>query len=203
MELSVPEKAPSLEEQIAARRAKRAAILAKYAAGTTSSSLSQRFTERDMTPSASVQPLVQDLTIEDHSEHRESPRINHEMETSVQPASRSTSPATQHNENIFSLTKEGAEEESAVEARTSAPGEGEQVSAADYDPSLDRREDEQRRVRGIGAKMESHEDTMDVVEEVTEEEEEDVDDMFAIITSKPRTKKKVRVATVCHATFFR
>ncbi|KAF8589751.1 kinase-like protein [Ramaria rubella] len=119
----------------------------------------------------------------------------------MQALSRSVSPAADPNgTDVFSLTKEGAEEESAVEAGTRAPGEGEQVSAADYDPSLDRREDEKRRVRGMGVKAEDHEDTMDVVQEVEEEEEEeeeeDVDDMFAIAVSAPKAKKKkVKTAT--------
>ena len=206
LELNVPEEEPSLDEQIAARRAKRAAILAKYAASVTSTSHSIPCSpERNTTPSMSVQPLVRDLTLEDPSGRHESPCVNHEADTvdNALVASRSASPLTHPNgENDFSLTKEGAEEESAVEAGTRAPGDGEQISAADYDPSLDRREDEQRRARGMGMKTEPQEVCMDLVEEVIEEEEdEDVDDMFAIITSKAKTKKKVRVATVCYTVF--
>ncbi|KAJ7184606.1 kinase-like protein [Mycena filopes] len=63
-----------------------------------------------------------------------------------------------------------------------------QVNAADYDPSLDRREDEVRRVMGHVAPGPGVEQ---VVEEDEEEEEEDeVDDMFAFAGAKPKTKKK-------------
>ncbi|KAI0045783.1 kinase-like protein, partial [Auriscalpium vulgare] len=67
-----------------------------------------------------------------------------------------------------------------------------QISAADYDPSLDRREDEERRVRGV--KAEPDPDIVMIEEE--EEEEEDVDDMFAVTTSTKKVKKvkKVRPA---------
>jgi serine/threonine-protein kinase PRP4 len=205
LELAVPEEEPSLEEQMAARRARRAAILAKYSVNASSTSLPQQSSPRDITPSTSVQPLVQDLTIEDRNGHHKRPSLDHEADAvhHIQTASRSASPASQPNgEDDFSLTKEGAEEESAVEAGARVPSEGEQVSAADYDPSLDRREDEQRRARGLGAKVEPQEDAIDIIEEVTEEEDEDVDDMFAIITSEPNTKKKVRVSTVCHFAVF-
>ncbi|KAI0062142.1 kinase-like protein [Artomyces pyxidatus] len=62
------------------------------------------------------------------------------------------------------------------------------MSAADYDPSLDRREDEERRVRG--AKGEPDEDIEMIVEE--EEEEDDVDDMFAVAMGAPKKVKKVK-----------
>ena len=47
----------------------------------------------------------------------------------------------------FSLAK-GQESSDARHQADAQNGEGEQVSAADYDPSLDRREDEQKRFRG-------------------------------------------------------
>lgn len=68
-------------------------------------------------------------------------------------------------------------------------GAGEQVSAADYDPSLDRREDEHKRVWGT---KDQHADVEMIEEE--EEEEEDVDDMFAVATSDKKVKKVKRVA---------
>lgn len=63
-------------------------------------------------------------------------------------------------------------------------GPHEQISAADYDPSLDRREDE---MRVLGVKDEATEDTQ-VVEEVVDEED-DVEDMFAITTAEKKPKK--------------
>ncbi|KAJ7237736.1 kinase-like protein [Mycena haematopus] len=59
-----------------------------------------------------------------------------------------------------------------------------QVNAADYDPSLDRREDEFRRVQGAVQPAPA----LPSAEEEEEEEEEDVDDMFAF--AGPKTKKK-------------
>lgn len=59
---------------------------------------------------------------------------------------------------------------------------GEQVSAADYDPSLDRREDEQKRIWNP-----AH------VSESAEEFEEEVDDMFAIAGSEKKVKKMKKI----------
>ena len=92
----------------------------------------------------------------------------------------------------FSLAK--GQESSDVRHDVDAEnGEGEQVSAADYDPSLDRREDEQKRFRPPEAEQVEEE-----VEEVEEVEEEDVDDMFSLgPADKPKKivkKVVVRVA---------
>jgi serine/threonine-protein kinase PRP4 len=99
--------------------------------------------------------------------------------------SQSASPAP----DIFELAKGGEEEGAQAEAQEQAKRDGarEQISAADYDPSLDRREDEQRRVRGT--KEELNQD----VEMI--EEEEDVDDMFAVFVAdkKKKTKKMKKV----------
>ena len=103
--------------------------------------------------------------------------------------SRSASPAP----DIFELAKGGEEEGAQAEAQEQAKRDGarEQISAADYDPSLDRREDEQRRVRG--AKEELNHD----VEMIEEEEEEDVDDMFAVsVADKKKKIKKVKKVIV-------
>jgi serine/threonine-protein kinase PRP4 len=66
---------------------------------------------------------------------------------------------------------------------------GEQISAADYDPSLDRREDEGKRIQPP-ATIEEEEEVVEV-----EEDEEDVDDMFAVATSdkKPKVKKVKKI----------
>jgi serine/threonine-protein kinase PRP4 len=95
---------------------------------------------------------------------------------------------------MFELAKGGEEEGAQAEAQEQAKRDGarEQISAADYDPSLDRREDEQRRVRGT--KEVSNQDV-----EMIEEEEEDVDDMFAVsVADRKKTKrvKKVMVSLV-------
>lgn len=84
----------------------------------------------------------------------------------------------------FALAKNDEEED--AQAKVHAEN-GEQVSAADYDPSLDRREDEQKRVIVVEPEM---------IEE-EEEEEDDVDDMFAVATNDPKKKvKKVKRVSV-------
>lgn len=66
---------------------------------------------------------------------------------------------------------------------------GEQILAADYDPSLDRREDEGKRIQPL-VKVEEE----DVEEVVEEEDEDDVDDMFAVaVNDKPKVKKVKKV----------
>lgn len=72
-----------------------------------------------------------------------------------------------------------------------------QVSAGDYDPSMDRREDEQRRFHADDVQIEEEE----VEVEEVEEEEDDVDDMFAAVTSaKPKVKKMVKKIVRLHST---
>jgi serine/threonine-protein kinase PRP4 len=104
----------------------------------------------------------------------------------VGPSNRRESQSASPAPDIFELAKGGEEEGAQAEAQEQAKRDGarEQISAADYDPSLDRREDEQRRVRG------AKEDLNQDVEMIEEEEEEDVDDMFAV--SVADKKKKVR-----------
>jgi serine/threonine-protein kinase PRP4 len=94
---------------------------------------------------------------------------------------------------MFELAKGGEEEGAQAEAQEQAKRDGarEQISAADYDPSLDRREDEQRRVRG-GTKEVLNQDVEMIEEE--EEGEGDVDDMFSVsVTDKKKTKKVKKV----------
>lgn len=92
----------------------------------------------------------------------------------------------------FALAKDGDD--------SSGPSEqvgAEQVLAADYDPSLDRREDERRRFGDQPLPIELEEEE-EVEEEVEEEEEDDIDDMFAVASlDKPKVRKvrKVKVGT--------
>jgi len=100
--------------------------------------------------------------------------------------------------DIFELAKGGEEEGAQAEAQEQAKRDGarEQVSAADYDPSLDRREDEQRRVRG--AKEELNQDVEMIEEDEEEDDMDDVDDMFAVsVTDKKKRVKKVKKVIVC------
>ena len=64
----------------------------------------------------------------------------------------------------FDLLKDGEEDaQTKVQAQT---GTVEQISAADYDPSLDRREDEEKRVRAVV------DQTQNQIEMIEEEEED-------------------------------
>lgn len=124
-------------------------------------------------------------------------------------ASASASP-TPHD---FELAKAGDEESAQVEVQAQATvvnghADGtQQVSAADYDPSLDRREDEERRVRGTthahpngnGNGVQAKQDTTEIhdvemieEEEEAEEEEDDLDDMFAIASGEKKKAKKMK-----------
>jgi len=60
------------------------------------------------------------------------------------------------------------------------------VSAADYDPNQDRREDEGKRVHDV----DDH--AGDDVEMIVEEEEDDLDDMFAVVTTEKKKAKQIR-----------
>ena len=83
-------------------------------------------------------------------------------------ASASASPTP----SIVQLVKEGEEEDAQVKI-LEQDGDREQISAADYDPSLDRREDEQKRVRGVNDGTHDKPGTLDEVEEIEEELEEE------------------------------
>lgn len=85
-----------------------------------------------------------------------------------------------------------AKDEEDREAPTEHTGT-EQVLAADYDPSLDRREDERKRFGDQAQIIHTVED----VEEEDVEEEEDLDDMFSVAFSdKPKVKKVKKKITV-------
>ena len=89
--------------------------------------------------------------------------------------------------NEFTLAKDGDEQ---VQDTTQAQNEGgEHVSAADYDPNQDRREDEGKRIH-------DNDRTGDEVEMVIEEEE-DLDDMFAVATTEKKRVKKIKRVLVC------
>lgn len=99
-------------------------------------------------------------------------------------ASRSPSPAAE-----FTLAKDDEDTSQSQVPRT----QGNQVSAADYDPSLDRREDEHKRVNAPNEVVVVEEE-----EEEEEEEDDDLDDMFADVDAKPKkTKVKKKKVQVC------
>jgi serine/threonine-protein kinase PRP4 len=96
---------------------------------------------------------------------------------------------------LFDLAKEeeAGQAQTVVQHQNEADGAAEQ-SAADYDPSMDRREDEHKRLRNDQDVHMVADDAEEEYEEV-EEVEEDLDDMFAIDDEKPKkVKKKVKVS---------
>jgi serine/threonine-protein kinase PRP4 len=91
--------------------------------------------------------------------------------------------------NEFTLAKDG-DVQAQVTTQTQNES-GEQVSAADYDPNQDRREDEGKRVHDNDRPGDEVE--MVVEEEDEGDEEDDLDDMFAVATTEKKVKKVKRV----------
>ena len=102
----------------------------------------------------------------------------------ISPLVRRESISASPEPNEFTLAKDG-DEQTQDTTRTQTEG-GEQVSAADYDPIQDRREDEGKRIHDV----DNH--AGDDVEMVVEEEEDDLDDMFAVVTTEKKKAKKIR-----------
>ncbi|KAI0344950.1 kinase-like protein [Trametopsis cervina] len=180
-ELDLTTTPPSVEDTLAARRARRQAIMAKYAGLASNVSPSPG-------PSSAVEPppaisTHSDNIISQSQSALATPEISDLHITSTKRQSASTSPTPEN----FELTKGGEEEDARVKAQVAGDNQ-EQLSAADYDPSLDRREDEQKRVHGV-------QDSKSDVEVVEEEEieEDDVDDMFAALTGDKKVKKVKKV----------
>lgn len=110
-----------------------------------------------------------------------------------------TPPPTSTPGQQFELAKgDDTESTNVVDNAAGTAGPEQQINAADYDPSLDRREDERRRF-GIENGNAPVPDVMDVDAdedeegEETEEEDQDLDDMFAVALdeceAKPKKKK--------------
>ncbi|KAH9036263.1 hypothetical protein EDB84DRAFT_1588054 [Lactarius hengduanensis] len=200
-----PEPIPSAQSELearvgnltfAARRAKRQAILAKYAGvasvNTTEASPSPG-------PSSAVQPpppsaVVSDPQSQHHSIVVENGAVSASRDMSVGPSHQQRSQSASPAPGVFELAKGGEEEGALAEAQEQATRDGarEQVSAADYDPSLDRREDEQRRVRGAQEELNQDVEMIEVEEEEEEDEDDDVDDMFAVSVVDKKKVKKVK-----------
>lgn len=87
--------------------------------------------------------------------------------------------------HVFELAKD---DEREPMAENTGP---EQFSAADYDPSQDRREDERKRFGDMNQPIEITDNQEE--EEDEEDEEEDVDDIFAVALSDKKKKKKKSV----------
>ncbi|KAF5348360.1 hypothetical protein D9758_010909 [Tetrapyrgos nigripes] len=184
MELEIPPSPPPVEETLATRRAKRQAILAKYA-GLASSGVSP-------SPASGLSSAVLEpppSATSDSFSHPPSTPVDHPMNGATGKGG-SLSPSSNANaEGIFDLAKDGDEKSSQLNHQQENVT-GEQISAADYDPSLDRREDEQKR---INAPIKPEPEEVEEIEE-EEEEDDDLDDMFAVsaVSAAPKNSKKIR-----------
>lgn len=163
---------PPPQETLEARRARRKAIEAKYAA--------QAKLDVANLDTSSTEPVSA----------ADTPPISSIAQSSR--ASLTASPEPEAELGLFELEKGQNEEEVQLEAQAHHVNAG-QLNAADYDPELDRRTSEKTLLNG-GAKI-GEEDEIELIEE-EEEEEEDVDDMFAIATTEKKTKKVKKVKKV-------
>ena len=205
MELEIPTTPPPIEETLAARRAKRLAILAKYSNQPTPDP-SNRGTPLSGTSSAvppppSIVPVSDNLSQLNREEpptplSTSTPAFDCKHSSSslsrdyrLYPPVRRESVSASPEPNEFTLAKDGDEQ---VQDTTQTQNEaGEQVSAADYDPNQDRREDEGKRIHDVDDL------TGDDVEMTVEEEEDDLDDMFAVVTTEKKKARKIKRVTVC------
>ncbi|KAF9481290.1 kinase-like protein [Pholiota conissans] len=190
MDLDIPTSPTPVEDVLAARRAKRLAILAKYnglTSVTTSASSSPGPSSAVQPPTPSLpssNPITQTQPIDRSEEDVHADKFPEQSGT-CRRDSMSVSPTPRD----FTLAKEG---ENETDESPSEQQGADQVLAADYDPSLDRREDERKRFNG-NMHVEVLDDEEEVEEEV-EEEEEDIDDMFAVaLSDKPKIKKVKKV----------
>ncbi|KAG7453187.1 kinase-like protein [Guyanagaster necrorhizus] len=188
MQLDIPVLTETVYDPDAARKAR----LAKWDAIRARSSVN---TSVNGTPAPEISSAVQpplSSTVSDHitSSFSHVPLHCNGAKADNKRTSLSPSPTPGHD---FELAKDDEAESSQrkTQAENSTLDGAVQVSAGDYDPSLDRREDEQRRVFGP-APIEA--EVMEVEEDDDEEDEdEDVDDMFAVATAEKKSEKVKKV----------
>lgn len=182
LELNTPDREEALRKE---RRVRRQAILAKYAGV---ASVSTQGVSPSPGPSSAVQPPPFVSSISDpQSKPHSFPRAPGDAGGSIdnittenRTARKRDSASPEPEPDMFELAKD---EEDAHTKAAGSDETGLQISAADYDPSLDRREDEQKLVFKDGR--------IETIEEA--EEEEDVDDMFAIGMTDGKKKQAKKV----------
>ncbi|KAG8963570.1 U4/U6 small nuclear ribonucleoprotein prp4 [Tulasnella sp. 419] len=176
-----PEEELSPEQIIAQRRARRQAILAKY--NSTASTPSGGPLE---THTNTTSPIEQSAVQEpENSAQKRSPSVENKKDEQTGDGT-----PLQESRDDFSLLKVEGDDTNTNGAAAGDPSE--QFSAADYDPNLDRREDEEKRIKNqISEPAANGDQAMDMdEEEEVEDEEDDLDDMFAL--DKPKKTKKVK-----------
>ncbi|GAA5931854.1 PRP4 family serine/threonine-protein kinase [Sporobolomyces koalae] len=198
-----PVEEPDPEQVLAERRRKRAEILAKYAKDKPQEATVPSRSGADTAASTRENTLDLDGPEEERAAKRpkleSDPAAVASASTTTDP-SRATSVESVNTPQLaqFTLLKDGEEKAAAqddaslrnVVHKSDITGEDEpEVSAADYNPDFDRREDEKRMERLEGSRK-----TIEIEEESEEDEEEDgdddEDDMFAIGTEQEKPKKK-------------
>ncbi|KAG7096532.1 hypothetical protein E1B28_003960 [Marasmius oreades] len=186
MELDTVPSPPSVEETLASRRARRQAILAKY---TGIASASDSVSQPSGQNSATQEHPPSTFSNKDSNINR--PQGQGTNGTISQRVSLSPSPAVGDD---FTLAKNDEDKSSDMKRHVEeiSKTDRDQVSAADYDPSLDRREDEHKRINAP-VKVEPDVEEIEVAEE--DEDEDDLDDMFAVATApkKPKARKVKKV----------
>ncbi|KAJ6630358.1 kinase-like domain-containing protein [Mycena sp. CBHHK59/15] len=189
-ELDLVPSPPPVEQTLAERRARRAAILARHANSTSNSNAGSTGPLNGASPSTSTPANVITnggvyLRPQNGHDSTAAPQNldynGRGFATAPKPPSRSPSPEPE-NQPEFTLAKAGSPTDGQAQA---GDGQSQQVNAADYDPSLDRREDEFRRVQGAAAPVQvgSEDDSEQ------EEDEDEVDDMFAFASPAQKAKK--------------
>ncbi|KAJ7700678.1 kinase-like domain-containing protein [Mycena rosella] len=204
-ELELVPSPPPVEQTLAERRARRAAILARHAhsasdsnpgstgpltGASTAVSTPVEVGANGSTPTLPIQGLdLNGLGSIPAAQIQALDLNGHGPSTPAKQPSRSPSPAQdqeQEQEQQFTLAKPdspGKPQKAQTGAQREEDDGQAQVNAADYDPSLDRREDEFRRVHAAPGLPAGDEEE----EEAEEEDEDEVDDMFAF--AGPKTKK--------------
>jgi hypothetical protein len=186
------EETKPIEDDAEARRARRAAILAKYQSGAPSTSQRSATDDPlDPNPLARLGRIASGVT----SVATPAPPTPYADDTGAAP-----SPiALEQDDGQFMLSKDPNSLQSPLDedpdARAQVDGGVEGVAAADYDPSKDMRDDVRK-----AAQLANEAEMVDGEESEYEEEEnaDDIDDMFAIDDDgdKKPTKRKKRKATL-------
>ncbi|KAH7098426.1 kinase-like protein [Auriculariales sp. MPI-PUGE-AT-0066] len=177
IELESPQQL-STDQLLEERRARRAAILAKYSAQPSAMTSSVN-SPAPGTPNMS-QATTPNLAGGESVVLQTAPAPPDTPMAMV--ASRSASPAAGAE---FSLAKDADATQHVVAGQL----DQQERSAADYDPSADRQHDEDRRFGQLAHGETMEVDEVEVVQEV-EDDDEDMDDLFAIGTPVEKTKTK-------------
>lgn len=189
-EIDLIEEKPVIDDG-EARKARRAAILAKYQQNNATGS-----NVNTLNVSAALLEKVNGSPLKNES--FATPPPSTPMETGAVP---SPAPAMQEEEEDFSLTKEQADpiahqDDLDLGSPTKPKGDEDGVAAADYDPSQDMRDDVRRAAQMVDGALSGEE-----VSEYEEDDDEDIDDIFAMageVEKKPKKKKRVvKVSYAC------